>query len=61
MYAVEKKNLQWHNSFFNLFLGFWKKKEEKLIIYIYIPLNGSSYFRFVATNVNPLLLDPAYL
>lgn len=60
MYAVEKKNLQWHNSFFDLFLGFWKKK-EKLMIYIYIPLNGSSYFRFVATNVNPLLLDPAYL
>ena len=41
MYAVEKKNLQWHNSFFDLFLGFWKKK-EKLMIYKYIPLNGSS-------------------
>lgn len=39
------------------FLG--SKKKEKLIIYIYIPLTGPSYFRFVATNINHLLLDPA--
>ena len=43
------------------FLGSEKKKREKLIIYIYIPLTGSSYFRFVATNINHLLLDPASL
>ena len=32
--------------------------EKKNIIYIYIPHTGSSYFRFVSTNINHLLLDP---
>lgn len=60
MYAVEKKTYSDITPSLTSFLAS-EKKEEKLIIYIYIALNGSSYFRFVATNVNPLLLDPAYL
>lgn len=54
MYAVEKKTYSDITPSLTSFLG----AEKKTIIYIYIPHTGSSYFRFVSTNINHLLLDP---
>ena len=56
IYTVEKTHSDITPSLTS-FLG--SKKKKKPIIYIYIPLTGSSYFRFVATNINHLLLDSA--